>query len=351
MASTKITAIAIVPMSNCLKSKWISLISQYVERDPVLKALKIGSFPFPFMRGFLRQICFEENPSLMILDTLHVQGDVKRIEKTISSFIRKTTDSAKSKVPEIEDGWGVFPLRTSEILPIYLCPVKTQWKINNTRYSDPYTSGFLDFVLVLMSPPRIRSEKEEKEWCKRVAAAIAGDVRLRAGVMMHTAFDKQDFKTLSILEIEEVLRKHRSQVQMPASKKMISERAVKEHFLRNDDYFEVSLPAKGSTILDKEGIDLIFVKGPTLALVFVQVESKLRFSKLKKFGKNAEVWFEHFKKVIETDLCEKYYVTKDFDEKARMFAKANKIILLTFRDIVRKCPEWKISFKEQGLLD
>ena len=352
MISGKITAIALVPMSNCLKSKWISLISQHVETDPVLRALKIGSFPCLYMRGFLRQICFEENPSSMVLDTLQVEGDMEEIVKTIESFIRNTTDSAKSKVPETGDGWGVFPLRTSEILPVYLCPVKTKWKIGNTRYGDPYTqSSFTDFILVLMSPPRIKTEKDAKEWCKRVAAAIAGTVRIHAGVVMPFTFDRQKYKPLSIMEMEEFLKKQLSRSLLPASRKVVTEGAVKDYF-EKEGYREVTLRTKESVSLDQQGIDLMFVKvSPQLTLALAQLESKLHFSKLKKFSKNAEKLFDRQRKKSSIKLYEKYHIAKDFDMGSRKFAKSNGINLLTFRDIAKKCPKWRKALKEQELLD
>jgi len=352
MTPGKITAIAIVPMSNCLKNKWISLISQHIEEHAVLRALKIGSFPYSILRGFLRQICFEEDPSLMIPDTLQLQGDIDGIIGTITTFIRKSTDSAKSKLPEIGDGWGVFPLRTSEIMPVYLCPVKTRWEINNhTKYSDPFWSGESDFAIVLMRPPLIKSEKDENEWCKRVATFIAEGTMGCAGVMMRTDFDPDKYKPLSILEMEEVLRKERSQAQKPATRKMITERAVKDYF-ESKDLSEVALPTNEPTSLDQQGIDLVFVNSsPQLTLTLVQVESKLHFSKLKKFSKTTEKWFDDYKKRQPSiKLCKKYYVAKDFDDEASKFAKSNDITLLSFHDIVKECREWKRALKEQGLL-
>ena len=354
METRKVKAVAVCPMSDSIRPRWIFRICDYLKEDYFLSALGIGAFPFFYIRPFLKDTIRDEVGDLdKVLDTLKMpfQDLSRTIEKT-QGVLTKAFEVAERK-------WQAHTLRSmppilnARIRPVYICPVNANWSIDEQiAYGDPFQTSTEKFELIFCRPPKIKREKEMDVWCKRIAGAIARGIGMKLGVTVYSsAWEIEEYKRKSLSEIEDLIRKERGWFPTPLSKGNIAENAAKEFFAKQN-WHPVSFGDEDKS-LDEWGIDLFlmrFTRGKNI-FATVQVESSLTFSKMKKFKQNSEKLFTKVIKPRQKDAyLQKYYITKEFDEKSKKFAKENSLNLITFGEIAKSLPQWKLMLKEQKLI-
>lgn len=348
----EVRAVAICPMSDSIKARWVFRICDYLKEDYFFNALAIGAFPFFYIRPYLRYEIKSDVEDLdKVLETLKMPlQDLPLTIEKIKEVLEKAFKIADSKTQARV--FQTLPIRNPGIRPVYICPVNANWSTDKgIGYADPYATSTGEFVLIFCRPPKIEKEKEMDVWCKRIAGAIAGGIAIDHGVAVYSsAWEIEEYRSKSLSEIEDLIRKERGWYPTPASKGILAENVVKKYFTKQN-WDPVSFDDE-DTSLDEWGIDFVFfgIKQGKMIFATVQVEASLTLSKMKKFNQNSERLFGEIIKPKQKDaFLQKYYVTKEFDKRSNKYAKKNGLKLITFNDIVKTLPEWKAVLREQKL--
>ena len=358
----QVKAAAICPMSDCIRAHWIFRICDCLKEDYFFNALSIGAFPFFSIRPFLKYEIGDEVEGLdKALETLKIPyQDLTLTIKEIQGVFEKAFRIAERK-------WRArtrrqvsvpLPLLNDRIHPVYICPVNANWSIDEeVGYGEPYGTSVAESTIgkssvIFCKPPKIRTKKEMDVWCEKIAGAIARGIAVDLGVFVYSsAWEIEGYKSKSLSEIEDLIRKERGWVPTPSSKGILAENVVKEYFAKQN-WDPVPFGDEDKS-LDEWGIDFVFfgIKRRKSFFATVQVESSLTFSKMKKFNENSEKLFIEVIKPRQKDAnLQKYYITKEFDEKSKEFAKENGVSLITFNEIAKTLPRWKAVLREQKLI-
>lgn len=352
MEIRKIEAVAVCPMSDCIKASWIFRVCDYVKEDYFSNALGIGAFPFFNIRPFLRNDIGNEVDDLdKALDTLKMpyQG----LSLTIGKIHKVLVNAFKVVEDKMRSGILLPPILNASIHLVFICPVIANWFIDGEiGYGEPFATSNGKFTLIFCKPPEIKTKKEMDVWCKRIAGAITRGIAVNHGVNIYSsAWEIEEYRSKSLSEIEDLIRKERGWFPTPLSKAIIAENIVNEYFSKQE-WAKLLLGNEGKS-LDERGIDFTLVRFSRGKIIFatVQVESSLTFSKMKKFNQNSEKLFIEVLKPQKKDAhLKKYYITKEFDGKSKNFAKENGISLITFKEIAKTLPQRKMVLKEQKLI-
>lgn len=350
MEFREVKAVAVCPMSDCIRAQWIFRICDHLKDDYLFNALGIGAFPFFSIRPFLKHEIGNEVDDLeKALDTLKMpyQDISLTIEKIREVFMnafkivekRRRAGTLKESLP---------PIVNPTIHPVYICPINANW----TYHGEPFGLSTGELKFIFCRPPKIKTENEMDFWSKTIAGAITEGIAMDHGVFDYSsAWEMEEYKSKSLLEIEDLIRKERGWFPTPLSKGILAENAVEKYFAKHN-WYPVSFADEDKS-LDEWGIDFVFVRFSRRKTSFatVQVESSLKFSKMRKFNQNSEKLFIEVIKPSRKDAgLRKYYITKEFDERSRKFAKENGLSLITFNEIARTLPQWKIILREQRLI-
>ena len=355
MEFKKVKAVAICPMSDSIKAGWIFRICDYLKDDYFFDAMDIGAFPFFYIRPFLKYEIGNAVDDLdKVLDTLKMPlQDLSLTVEKIKEVLGKAFKVVESRMRARTFRHTLPAIRNPSVRPVYICPVKANWSIDEEiGYGEPYGTSTEEFNLLFCKPPKIKTSKEMEVWCKRIAGAIARSIAIHLGVTVYSsAWEIEEYKSKSLSEIEDLIKKERGWFPTPSTRGILAENAVKEYFAKKN-WHPVSFN-DDNKFLDEWGIDFVFfgIKRRKSFFATVQVESSLTFSKMKKFNENSEKLFiEVIKPEAKDAHLQKYYITKEFGEKSKKFAKEDGLSLITFNEIAKTLPRWKVVLREQKLI-